>query len=187
MSINPKQKNAKERLFAALVALMRRKNASDITVSELTAAAGLSRMAFYRNYGNLADILEEHLSNDLFGGNIALELVREIGIGNQLALYFRCLKSNQSFLNGIIEANLSYMVMAQIHHMVDKFWSLVYKRAAMDALLLSVTKGIIYSITIDWIKSDMKQSPEELANILLSLVGVIDKEYETIIARQNRS
>lgn len=49
----------KEYLKAALLALMKEKSYKNLTVSELCKKAGVSRMAFYRNYRIINDLFHE--------------------------------------------------------------------------------------------------------------------------------
>ena len=51
----------KKDMYKALLYLMRDKPFSSISVSDITSEAGVSRMAFYRNYSKIEDILTEHL------------------------------------------------------------------------------------------------------------------------------
>ena len=61
MNMNNEQKNTyvKKRITAALLALLKEKPLSDISVSELTGKAEIGRVSFYRNYQNKEDILKE--------------------------------------------------------------------------------------------------------------------------------
>ena len=47
----------KECIVTALLRLMDTKNYSDISITEITNLAGVSRMAYYRNYKNKDEIL----------------------------------------------------------------------------------------------------------------------------------
>ena len=48
----------KRNIVRALIELMQKKNYSDISVSEITALAGVSRISYYRNYDSKEDILD---------------------------------------------------------------------------------------------------------------------------------
>ena len=52
MNMNNEQKNTyvKKRITTALLALLKEKPLSDISVSELTNKAEINRVSFYRNY-----------------------------------------------------------------------------------------------------------------------------------------
>ncbi|MFA9378290.1 MAG: TetR/AcrR family transcriptional regulator [Lachnotalea sp.] len=47
----------KESIFTSLMILMEQKNFKEITITEMTKKAGVSRMAFYRNYTVMEDII----------------------------------------------------------------------------------------------------------------------------------
>ena len=51
----------KKEMYKALLYLMKNKAFSSISVSDITSEAGVSRMAFYRNYSKIEDILVEYL------------------------------------------------------------------------------------------------------------------------------
>ena len=61
MNMNNEQKNTyvKKQITTALLALLKEKPLSDISVSELTNKAKIGRVSFYRNYQNKEDILKE--------------------------------------------------------------------------------------------------------------------------------
>ena len=47
----------KESIFTALMILMEKKDFKEISITEITKKAGVSRMAFYRNYDEKEDII----------------------------------------------------------------------------------------------------------------------------------
>ncbi len=51
---------AADYIYQALVALMDKKPYDQITITDITKKAGVSRMAFYRNYQSKDDILMDH-------------------------------------------------------------------------------------------------------------------------------
>ena len=53
----------KECILTALLRLMDEKNYNDITITDITNLAGVSRMAYYRNYKSKEDILITHLED----------------------------------------------------------------------------------------------------------------------------
>lgn len=49
----------KKRMIDALIDLIKEKNTSSITISELIKKAGVARASFYRNYNTIEDIIYE--------------------------------------------------------------------------------------------------------------------------------
>lgn len=58
-------KLAKECIYTALLQLLEKKPYEHITIQEIVDRAGVSRMAYYRNYESKDDILEDHLEEVL--------------------------------------------------------------------------------------------------------------------------
>ena len=60
-SMNNEQKNSyvKEQITKTLLLLLETKNIDDISISELTNAAEIGRVSFYRNYKSKEDILRQ--------------------------------------------------------------------------------------------------------------------------------
>ena len=52
----------KEYILQALLDLMKEKDFKDISITEITKKAGVSRMAYYRNYYYKEDILENYMT-----------------------------------------------------------------------------------------------------------------------------
>ena len=60
---NKSNQVSREYLLKAFVSLMQTENYSDITVTDITTAAGVSRMAYYRNYTSKDQILTMYLDD----------------------------------------------------------------------------------------------------------------------------
>ena len=63
VAVDNREKNTyvRNRLTEALLELLKEKALQDIPVSELTAAAGVHLVSFYRSYGSKEDILRAHI------------------------------------------------------------------------------------------------------------------------------
>ncbi|WP_125707815.1 TetR/AcrR family transcriptional regulator [Lacticaseibacillus porcinae] len=59
------QQDSQTYLTEALFQLLEKKTLSEIKITELVARAGVSRMAFYRNYDSVEDILRQHFAPKL--------------------------------------------------------------------------------------------------------------------------
>jgi AcrR family transcriptional regulator len=59
------QKDSQDYLTEALFQLLEKKSLEEIKVTELVTRAGVSRMAFYRNYQGLEDIIRQYFAPKL--------------------------------------------------------------------------------------------------------------------------
>ena len=62
---NSAHRMAVDCIYEALVILMETKPYKEITITDITRKAGVSRMAYYRNYQDKDDILIDHLREQL--------------------------------------------------------------------------------------------------------------------------
>ena len=56
-----KEKNVSEYITEALLELLTEKNLNEISISELTDKANVSRVSFYRNFNSKNEIIEKYL------------------------------------------------------------------------------------------------------------------------------
>ena len=59
------KRTTEEKFYDGLVKLMKRKEYKNITITDVAAEAGLSRMTFYRHFDNVADVMTRHLKRVL--------------------------------------------------------------------------------------------------------------------------
>ena len=169
---NDKQRFAKECLYLSLLRLLEKKSFRDITVTELCEKAGLSRMAFYRNYSIIEDILEEHIEYDLCGGDLDEKYSRSVGLENILINYFKNLKENKKFVKLLVNSNLTHMMKTSMDKMVTKFSYLIPDENT-DNYLQSVFVSSILALVIEWTKNDMNRPCEEMAALSVKLLNAI--------------
>ena len=64
-SKNTPNQQTREKIVNALLTLIKEKPLSTITITELTQLAGVSRMAFYRNFSTKEEVFSSHLKDIL--------------------------------------------------------------------------------------------------------------------------
>ena len=160
----------KECIFTALLILMEKKPYEEITITDIAKKAGVSRMSYYRLYKSKDDILIQYF-NEVF--EELLERAKAIGSITRYQfglMIFQTTKENDRLLKAVLKAQLYELVLRRLikfcyylaEHIVqmdmrDKrtdYW--VYEEAGRFSLLL-----------VCWIERDLKESPEEMAHILL--------------------
>ena len=101
---------ARECMVTALMQLLKTRPLSAITISELTAKAGVSRMTYYRNYSSKEDIFAAHLRD-------ILEEYREESVQLSQGEHhydfphmmhcFQYFKEHREFINCLFQSGLS--------------------------------------------------------------------------------
>ena len=101
----------RESIFIALMILMEKKDFRKISITEVTTKAGVSRMAFYRNYDILEDVIIGYL-NVLFAKYD--EIIMTTGLENTydiVLLFFASFKAETTLMMNLIRSNLTYLLL----------------------------------------------------------------------------
>ncbi|MDV5978011.1 UNVERIFIED_CONTAM: TetR/AcrR family transcriptional regulator [Streptococcus canis] len=160
---------ARESMEIALMKLLENKPLRDITISELVTKAGVSRNAFYRNYGSKEAILEQLLTT----------VIRRIFRG--LKQFDIKSQAYQAWLYLFTEAKKEAQLLKMIfkHHLHPLLTQLVTKRLKayqkwkekkQSHYKQLFWSNAIVSVLSNWISDDMVIPAEEMAAMGLPLL-----------------
>jgi len=166
---------AKESIFTSLMILMEQKNFKEITITEMAKKAGVSRMAFYRNYNVMEDIISCYL-DELFQEytNQILDL-GEINTYESICLYFSYFRKHEKLMTNLINSNLTNLLLERC----IKLFNTLCKESVCQKSFSPINKsyviefiaGGLYRLLIEWAKSGMKESDEDMAILVCNIVN----------------
>ena len=148
----------KESLTDALFTLMSKKEFNDITITELSKKAGVSRLSFYRNYTSKEEIIVKYLDDK---ANQWWEKQISDKSGDVILEMFNHFYSERDKLAIIYKAGLSHLLYQNIFDCSGPSEELENKVAYTNGWV----SGGIFGFVDEWIKRGFKESPKELANI----------------------
>lgn len=171
--------NAKGNLFLrdcmldALLGLMHERPFQEITVTDITRRAGVSRMAYYRNYSSKEEILTAHL-NALIGAyfqqsELAATQDHHISKRNMTRM-FEQFQQQRDFLLACDEAGLGHHVLRAITDYLMQHFSNGTANASQEYLLCAYASSI-YTIAIRWLRKNTSEKPAQLAELLYAVYG----------------
>lgn len=170
--MNSKSTFSKECLKQALFELMAHKKFEEITITELTEKAGVSRPCFYRNYNDKIDIINEYLQTIV----TAFEKNKDKIFGNEsyntYLLLYKEIKSHEKYIKTIYNASIinSSTILYNVLITNKSHYNLPYIEVALF--------GALNAILTKWIINNMKDPIEEMAKVSTR----ITKAYlETIV------
>ncbi len=160
MSMNNEQKNTyvKKQITAALLALLKEKPLSDISVSELTGKAEISRVSFYRNYQSKEDILKEESDRLIREWGKLYESNPESAPETLFPSLFDFYREHRDFYTTLYDAGMSSIMMETIIGTIQ----ITPEMQNLDAYMRSFWAYGIYGWMLQWIKRGMKESGNEL-------------------------
>ena len=152
LSNEESNKVTKECLRIAMFKLMGREDFEKISITEISKYAGVSRVAFYRNYSSKEELVED-ICRSLFS-ELTESLKNERFRTNRKAWYtefFQTIQANSDYFQIYLNANL---------RLSDR----------------NILEGAFVSILTDWFRSGMKESPEKMGTICEKLLAPIGRE-----------
>ena len=148
-------------VIKALLELMQKENFKDITITEITEKAKVSRVTFYRHFNTVEDILIKYfqLTKERYKEQSKLQFIEgernnDVAI-LQLFLFF---KSNLSATKSLISAGLEGELLKFLN---DEFENNLPVK--LDKYLAYFVSGALYNVLIHWSQNDCKDSIEEVS------------------------
>lgn len=158
---------SKNMIKDALFTLLLEKNFRYISISEITAKAGVARMTFYRNFSSKEEIILYLFQSILKEIKDEVMKIPTPSIKDLIRIRFAIIQKNR-YIHQLVDKN-------EIRELLIEFRKISI--SSFDHLLPSADRysreykmGGIQSVTELWIKSGMKESPEEMTDRILRLV-----------------
>lgn len=161
-----------QQLKKALSSLAKEKSIKEISVSELSKEAKISRATFYLHYRDPHDMIEQW-SNDLLNQLLGIiESSEKMETKKLFQSVFVCIKDNREIATLILHAANPLNFLKQIDILVRNLTkeTFVKKFHLTDTVqsdyLLTFVIGGSAGIIMEWIQNDMKESTTKMGDLL---------------------
>ena len=165
---------AKECIVTALIELMKIKPYNSISITDIANRAGVSRMAYYRNYVSKDDILNKYMEE--VGEHIHEILSRSCSAGDAHT-YFRTLHIELGEHSDIGIATYRAHLGELIYQNVKKYMRETFlpnDTSAEAEYRISSCAGGFYAVFLYWICNGKKENPEDLAKICCRTIPILE-------------
>lgn len=157
---------ARERIVAALTALMSEKDYAGITITEITQRADVSRMTYYRNYSSKEDILRKFMSD--VGERIHAKIVEQDLFRDPYEYYltlFETLMPYEALVNAALTAGLGSLILDCIACNMDQTFMRGTPQSYSERYLLRYHAGAFFHVFIEWTRSGRQESAQSMARL----------------------
>lgn len=162
-------------IIDALLALMNEKEYRKITISEITAKAGVVRSTFYAHFTTKEDVLSYHIFEIFKNKYTAYQMADGFKDSEFIKLYFEIWGEHVEFLKQLKENNL-LMVLNQLDNHFE-FICQSFLASSNSGLSKTAIKyanafyaDAMASVLRRWIITGMEETIEELTEVLIELV-----------------
>lgn len=142
----------------ALYKLLEEKDISQIKVTDLTKAAGVSRGGFYRNFYLVTDVLLDDIQT------VADDIRKVSGsdVGLNWRIILRTVYKHRKKIPLLIKSGMGMEILNKINQTID---------AVDDEFKLRIMawNGVIFNCIIYWAENDFSQDPDLLADHLTEI------------------
>ena len=173
-SLDPRALRSRTAIHQAFTDLMQSKPYQKITITDITARAGIARHTFYNHYetkaallDNLVDSILEDFFQILKDWNLFLAAPAQQQA--MLTAFFQSWRDNKEIVELLNAVDIEFVIMERLKAFFTRFF---YEKVSqeMPGVDLELAKYVIsfnsYSllgVLIPWFESGMKQKPEDLA------------------------
>ena len=156
----------RECIQTALIRLMKTKDLKDITITELTRVAGVSRTTYYRNYYDKEDVLQ-----DLFRSlmrEIAADVLAAQTVYDAALAVFGGIQKNVEVYRVLMRANYAEAMLKEITRIASADTP---EDEALEQMRIGFVTGALFNMVRIWADAGMEQTPEQMAGMYLEILG----------------
>lgn len=159
----------KECILTALLRLMDEKSYQNISITDITHLAGVSRMAYYRNYSSKEDILLKHLEDEeqRIISSVNGQKVPSIKDIIYYVSYF--IQENSKVIKAIYSAGLTHKLTDMLNERIYNYFP-VSNQSTEGKFAVRFYVGAILSVYRYWIDTGMQEPAESVAEIVCKLI-----------------
>lgn len=161
----------KECIYEAYLHLLEEKQSDNISITEITERAGVSRVSYYRNYSSKLDIINDYLKDYVESYNIKNNVSQNVDDFNQHLYHILDIcKENKRLFKILfklgIQLNTTNAIIEKTFYYVEKRFK--SKLTNPNKYNLCFYAGAIIFVLNEWLSNDCKEPIEEIYNIIIN-------------------
>ena len=159
-------------IIEALYALLEKRHFQDITITDITEKAGVSRLTYYRNFDSKEDIIIRFHESvfEQFLNKIDL-LEKKTDLRALIILCFSFFEEHRTRTLFLIRDNLTYLLVNQFSDYIRQALDKMALQNSLTPFQSKFVEGGLYFALISWCENNMDYTKEEIADELIRLLS----------------
>ena len=173
----------KECILTALLRLMEERPYDSISITDITSLAGVSRMAYYRNYSSKEEILIKHLEDEekkIIENAIG---TKSFSIKDIIFYVSDFIQDNSSVIKAVYSAGLTHRLTDMLKDRIYSYFP-VANQTTEGKYAVRFYVGAILSVYRYWIDNGMEEPADTVSEIVWKLVNQ-DNAIEYLVYPEN--
>lgn len=160
----------KECIVTALLRLMENQDYDSISITDITNLAGVSRMAYYRNYNSKDEILIKHIldQESRFLTEIGCEKASDMK--GAIAFVSGFFQENADVIEAIYDAGLSHMLTEMLEERIYNYFPIAAESKSGRYAVHYYVGGIL-SVFKLWFDNGMTETVSEISEVIYNLIN----------------
>lgn len=183
--VNESKQLTRECITTALLILTEEKPYEKITISEITKKAGVSRMAYYRNYIDKDDILLSYIES---AETKFFEEIKTKGLpfSDMIIEAARFFQQSSHIISTVANLPLSNRIFGEMTSNLFHFWPQI-QTSRKSAYTTAFYTGAVISVFRNWLESGMAESLEDIAAVICDNVDsqTMDEYNRLVVNRED--
>ncbi|MGE4352836.1 MAG: TetR/AcrR family transcriptional regulator [Oscillospiraceae bacterium] len=163
VSLTARNQPMRKHIAQSLIRLMETKALDHITILEIVKKANISRMTFYKYYGNKTEVLDDYMYeivSDYVEDAHKETHAESFSDPDRICHCFQFFKQYSGFVLTLIKANMHSVVLNALNKYMDDYARLTSGKSRYD---LYYYAGALCNTYFKWIEGGMKETADEIA------------------------
>ncbi|MEE6712287.1 TetR/AcrR family transcriptional regulator [Pediococcus acidilactici] len=175
------KKDSKNYITTALLQLLETHDFNDLKVSQVVKKAGVSRMAFYRNFDSLEQVLTQYFEDKI--GNAFMMVKSDISTAEKQAWMLDFFEKYTGLIKLSIRCNFEYIIRKVFDQQMIEFYRDTLKDVDMDVAQRNYWANFmssgVYAIWREWVIKDQREPLSEVHK----LIGILQNSTLQALTR----
>ncbi len=159
----------KECILTALLRLMEEKPYKSISITDITSLAGVSRMAYYRNYNSKEEILIKHLEDEEKKVIESATVNKDTTIKDIIYYVSNFIQNNSEVIKAVYAAGLTHKLTDMLNKRIYSYFPISHQTTE-GKYAVRFYVGAILSVYRYWIDNGMEEPADTVSEIVWKLI-----------------
>lgn len=159
----------KECILTALLRLMEEKPYKSISITDITSLAGVSRMAYYRNYNSKEEILIKHLEDEEKKVIESATANKDTTIKDIIYYVSNFIQNNSEVIKAVYAAGLTHKLTDMLNKRIYSYFPISHQTTE-GKYAVRFYVGAILSVYRYWIDNGMEEPADTVSEIVWKLI-----------------